>query len=95
MAKHYDASVISARAGKPRDKATAEVSVLHAERRILAKFRNRKFFSLEELIAVNAEKFQKLEGFRQLAVSKGKISPRPRPFRPSIIQVKTYEVDPI
>jgi transposase len=72
MAKHYDASVIPARAGKPRDKATAEVSVLHAERRILAKFRNRKFFSLEELnaaiaeelIAVNSEKFQKLEGSR-------------------------------
>lgn len=72
MAKHYDASVIPARARKPRDKAKAEAGVLHAERRILAKFRNRKFFSLdelnaaiaEELVGVNSEKFQKMEGSR-------------------------------
>lgn len=72
MAKHYDASVIPARARKPRDKAKAEAGVLHIERRILAKFRNLKFFSLDELneaiakelITINSEKFQKLEGSR-------------------------------
>jgi transposase len=73
MAKHYDASVIPARSRKPRDKAKAEAGVLHVERRILAKFRNRKFFSLdefnqallEEVTAINAEPFQKLDGSRQ------------------------------
>lgn len=73
MAKHYDASVIPARARKPRDKAKAEAGVLHVERRILAKFRNSKFFSLDELngaiadelVNLNAEKFQKLAGSRQ------------------------------
>jgi transposase len=73
MAKHYDASVIPARAKKPRDKAKAEAGVLHVERRILAKFRNRKFFSIdevnqaisEELEFLNAEKFQKIAGSRQ------------------------------
>ena len=73
MAKHYNASVIPARSRKPRDEAKAEAGVLHVERRILAKFRNGKFFSLEELnaaiaeelVIVNAEKFQKLEGSRK------------------------------
>jgi transposase len=73
MAKHYDASVIPARAKKPRDKAKVEAAVLHVERRILAKFRNQKFFSLEELNeaiqkeveCLNNEKFQKLEGSRK------------------------------
>ena len=73
MAKHYNGSIIPARARKPRDKAKAEAGVLHVERRILAKFRNRKFFSLdelnaailEELVSLNAETFQKLDGSRQ------------------------------
>jgi transposase len=73
MAKHYGGSVIPARARKPRDKAKAEAGVLHVERRILAKFRDRKFFSIdelnlairEELVGLNAEKFQKIDGSRQ------------------------------
>jgi len=73
MAKHYDASVIPARSRKPRDKAKAEAGVLHVERRILAKFRNQKFFSFEELNQairhelgqLNLEKFQKIDGSRQ------------------------------
>lgn len=73
MAKHYDTAVMPARAAKPRDKAKVEAGVLHVERRILAAFRNRKLFSLdelneaiaEELIKLNGEPFQKLEGSRQ------------------------------
>jgi transposase len=49
MASHYGAAVIPARVYKPRDKAKAEVSVLLAERWILASLRNRTFFSLGEL----------------------------------------------
>jgi transposase len=73
LAKHYDTSVIPARAAKPRDKAKAEAGVLLVERWILAALRNRKFFSLDELnqaieellIKLNSKKFQKLDGSRQ------------------------------
>ena len=72
LAKHYDTSVIPARAAKPRDKAKAEAGVLLVERWILAALRNRKFFSLDELnqaiaellIKLNSKKFQKLDGSR-------------------------------
>lgn len=48
---HYDTVAIPARPKKPKDKAKVESSVLIAERWILAKLRNRQFFSLEELNA--------------------------------------------
>lgn len=48
---HYDTVAIPARVKKPKDKAKVESSVLVAERWILAKLRNRQFFSLEELNA--------------------------------------------
>jgi len=49
MAAHYGAAVIPARAYKPRDKAKVEVSVLLAERWIVASLRNRTFFNIGEL----------------------------------------------
>ncbi|MFQ5506838.1 MAG: IS21 family transposase [Planctomycetota bacterium] len=49
MARHYGAVVIPARPARPKDKATAEVSVQIAERWILAALRNRTFFSFAEL----------------------------------------------
>lgn len=49
MAEHYGAVVIPARAYRPRDKAKVEVSVQVAQRWILARLRNRTFFSLEDL----------------------------------------------
>jgi transposase len=49
MATHYDTAIIPARPRKPRDKAKVEVAVLLATRWIIAKLRNRKFFSLVEL----------------------------------------------
>jgi transposase len=55
MADHYGAVVIPARVRKPRDKAKAEMSVLLAERWILARLRNRRFYSLAEANAVIAE----------------------------------------
>ncbi len=44
MADHYGAVVIPARVRKPRDKAKVEAGVLLAERWILARLRNRRFF---------------------------------------------------
>ena len=45
MAEHYGAVVIPARPGKARDKAKVEAMVLVAQRWILARLRNRTFFS--------------------------------------------------
>ena len=49
MAAHYGAVVIPARVRKPKDKPKAELSVLLAQRWILAVLRNRTFFSLATL----------------------------------------------
>jgi transposase len=55
MASHYDTGVVPARPMKPRDKAKVEVAVLLATRWIVAKLRNRTFFTLVELNAAIAE----------------------------------------
>jgi len=73
MASHYGLAVIPTRPKKPRDKAKTETGVQIVERRILAKLRNRTFFSLEELNSaiweelakLNDKPFQKLEGSRK------------------------------
>jgi transposase len=49
MASHYGTAVIPARPYKPRDKAKVEVGVQIVQRWILARLRNRRFFSLAEL----------------------------------------------
>ena len=49
LAQHYGTVVIPARVRKPKDKAKVEVSVQAVERWILARLRNRIFFSLAEL----------------------------------------------
>jgi transposase len=55
MAAHYGAAIVPARPGKPRDKAKVEVAVQVATRWIVAKLRNRCFFSLSELNAAIRE----------------------------------------
>src|SRR6476660_1078373 len=55
MAAHYDTAIVPARPNKPRDKAKVEVAVQVATRWIIAKLRNRRFFSLAELNAAIAE----------------------------------------
>jgi len=72
LAKHYHAAVVPARVKRPRDKAKAEVAVQVVERWILAVFRHRKFFSLDEvneaiserLDPLNNKPFKKMEGSR-------------------------------
>ncbi len=49
MAAHYDTAIIPARPYKPRDKAKVEVGVQVVQRWILARLRDRRFFSLAEL----------------------------------------------
>ena len=55
MAAHYSTAILPARPYRARDKAKAEVGVQVATRFIIAKLRNRQFFSLFALNAVIAE----------------------------------------
>ena len=72
-AEHYGAVVIPARPRKARDKAKVEVGVLVAQRWILARLRNRAFFSLgalntaigELLVALNQRPMQQLRASRR------------------------------
>jgi transposase len=72
MAAHYGAVVIPARAYKPRDKAKVEVSVLLAERWVVASLRNRTFFSLGDLNEAIRGKVAELNGrvMRRMGVSR-------------------------
>ena len=73
FAAHYEVAILPARVRKPRDKAKVEAAVLIVERWILARLRNRTFFSLGELNGViaqlleelNTRPFKKLEGCRR------------------------------
>ena len=49
LAAHYGTTILPTRVRKPRDKAKVEVAVLIVERLVLARLRNRRFFSLGEL----------------------------------------------
>lgn len=72
MANYYGVAVVPARVRTPQDKAKVEAAVCFVETFILAKFRNRTFFSVCEintaikvlLTALNAKAFQKLPGSR-------------------------------
>jgi transposase len=55
LADHYGAAILPARPRKPRDKAKVEQSVLLAERWILAKLRDRRFFGAADLNAAIAD----------------------------------------
>jgi transposase len=49
LAEHYDTAILPTRPRKPRDKAKVEGAVLIVERYVLARLRNRSFFTLIEL----------------------------------------------
>jgi transposase len=73
MANHYGTVVIPTRVRRPKDKAKVEVGVQIVERWILARLRDRQFFSLpqlnraiaELLVELNRKPFQKLPGSRK------------------------------
>jgi transposase len=72
MARYYGTAVIPARKRKPKDKAKAEAAVLLAERWILARLRNRQFFSLHQLNEAIAELLEELnsKGFQKIPGSR-------------------------
>ena len=72
LATHYRTAILPARPRKPRDKAKVEVGVLVVERWILARLRNRRFFSLSELNQAIAELVADLNArpMRRLGVSR-------------------------
>jgi transposase len=73
FAEHYGVAILPARVRKPRDKSKVETAVQIVERWILARLRDRQFFSLAELnaaidqllIELNERPFQKLDGSRR------------------------------
>lgn len=73
LAEHYGLVVLPTRVAKPKDKAKVEAGVLLVQRWILARLRNRQFFSLHELnLAIrellqhlNDRPFRKIEGSRR------------------------------
>jgi transposase len=73
LAMHYGVAVMPARVRRPRDKAKVEVGVQVVERWILARLRQRTFFSLAELnqainellLRLNERPFHKLPGSRR------------------------------
>jgi transposase len=75
LANHYGIAVLPARPRKPRDKAKVEGGVLVVERWVLARLRNQRYFSLNELnralhellTALNQRSFKKLPGCRASA----------------------------
>jgi transposase len=75
FAKHYGCAILAARPAHPRDKPKVEGSVLLVQRWILARLRNRRFFTLHELnqaiglllVDLNQRPFKKLPGCRRSA----------------------------
>jgi len=73
FARHYDLVVIPARKNRPKDKAVVESAVQVVQRWILARLRNRTFFSLTALndaiwrllVEFNERPFQKRPGSRR------------------------------
>ena len=87
FAKHYGCAVLAARPAHPRDKPKVEGAVLLVQRWILARLRNRRFFTLGELnraiaellINLNNRPFKKLPGCRRSAFESID-APAPKPL---------------
>ena len=73
MLAHYSSAALPTRVGRPRDKAKVESAVQVTQRWILARLRNRTFFSLAEINSairtlledLNTRPFRKLPGSRR------------------------------
>src|SRR6266516_4177913 len=75
LAAHYDTAILPTRPRKPRDKAKVEVAVQIVQRFVLARLRNRRFFSLNELNAAIRETIADLNAriMRKLGVSRDEL----------------------
>ena len=88
LAEHYDTAILPTRPRRPRDKAKVEVAVQIVQRFVLARLRNRRFFSLHELNAAIRETVADLNAkiMRKLGVSRDElfaemIGRHSKPFR--------------
>jgi transposase len=70
--RHYGVVAIPARVREPRDKAKVESAVLQAERWILARLRNHRFFSLENLNRAIRELLEELNGREKVLEEKSR-----------------------
>ena len=72
LAAHYGTTIMPARPRKPRDKAKVEAAVLIVQRWVLARLRDRRFFSLVELNAAIRVLVEELNGrlMRKLGASR-------------------------
>ena len=75
LAEHYDTAILPTRPRRPRDKAKVEVAVQIVQRFVLARLRNRRFFSLHELNAAIRETVADLNAkiMRKLGVSRDEL----------------------
>jgi transposase len=75
LAEHYDTAILPRRPRRPRDKAKVEVAVQIVQRFVLARLRNRRFFSLHELNAAIRETVADLNAkiMRKLGVSRDEL----------------------
>ena len=100
LCRHYGAVAIPTRTYRPKDKPKAEVSVLLAQRWIIAALRNRTFFSLSGLNEAIREKLRILNDrpMQQLGVSRRELYERldrpalnPLPRRP--YEIAEWKID--
>jgi transposase len=98
MCDHYNVALLPARPAHPRDKPKVEVAVQVVQRWILARLRNRRFFSLAELnVAIlelvaelNKRPFKKLPGCRREAFEKLD-QPALRPLPPTRMPIVRFK----
>ena len=69
LARHYDTVILPARPSHPKDKAKVEVGVQIAQRWILARLRNQRFFSLDAMNERIAELLEDLNNARDAPIS--------------------------
>jgi len=85
MATHYDTTILPTRPRKPRDKGKVEGAVLIVERWILARLRNRQFFSIAALNVAISELLADINARTMRRVGRSRTHNRrchPRPDRP-------------
>ncbi len=75
LAEYYNTVILPARVKKPKDKAVVESNVLHAQRQIIARLRDCKFFSLYE---VNQAVRKELERFNARPMQEYKVPRKER-----------------
>jgi transposase len=94
LADHYGAVVVPARPRKAKDKAKVESMVLIAQRWILARLRNRTFFSLGELNAAIQELLERLNRRPMRKVGKSRRELWEQLDRPALkpLPVSRYEL---